>query len=75
MINSIQIHCGFNESASNEAHYQIDTRFPSNQANDHRTGILALPRIEVMYSMRGNFVAYTLLTIKQVPLPLLRENP
>ena len=75
IIKSIQINCTINESTTNEARYQIDTRFPWNPTKDHRTGILVLSRIGVMYSTQVNSIPYIILTITQVPLPLLEENP
>jgi len=75
IVKSIQIHCTFDESASNEASYQIDKKFPWIPAKDHSTGILVLHRIGFMYSTQVNSVAYTPLTIQQVPLPVLGEIP
>jgi len=75
IIKSIQISSTFNETASNEVRYQINMKFSWNPAGDHSTGIVVLSRIGVMYSTRVNSIAYILLTITQVPLPQLGENP
>jgi len=75
IIKSIQNDCALNESARNEARYFIDPRFAWNPTKHHITGILVVSRIGAMYSMRANSIAYIFLTIKQVPLPLLGENP
>jgi len=75
IIKSSPINCTLNEYASNEARYTINTRFPWNPAKDHSTGTLISSRIGVMYCTWVNSVAYMLLTVTQVPFPLLGENP
>jgi len=75
IIKSTRIHWTFNDSASNEARNQIDTRFPWYPAKDHRTGILITSWIGIVYSTQVNSVTFILWTFKQGTLPPVRANP